>query len=51
MDSLVLDFDAMITQAFSLINALWPVFIVPIGFTLAFGLLGWIVAEVSKAVK
>lgn len=49
--SLSLDFTGMLTQAFTIINGLWPVFIIPIGFTLGLGLLAWIVDEVSKSVK
>lgn len=49
--SLSLDFTSMLAQAFTLINGLWPVFVVPVGFTLGLGLLGWIVSEISKAVR
>lgn len=49
--SLVLDFNAMLEMAFQLINGLWPIFILPIGFTLGLGLLGWIVLEIGKAVR
>lgn len=49
--SLSLDFSSMLEQAFTLINGLWPVFVVPVGFTLGLGLLGWIVSEIGKAVK
>lgn len=48
--SLSLDFTQMLEQAFVLINGLWPIFIVPVGFTLGLGLLGWIVSEIRKAV-
>ena len=51
MDSLTLDFDAMISTAFDLIEGLWPVFTVPIAFTLGLGLLSWIVVEIAKAVR
>lgn len=49
--SLSLDFDAMLTTAFDLINGLWPIFVLPIGFTLGLGLLAWIVSEISKSVR
>lgn len=49
--SLSLDFTAMISQAFVLINGLWPVFVIPIGFTLGLGLLSWIVSEVRSSVN
>jgi len=49
--SLSLDFSGMLDQAFSLINGLWPIFVLPIGFTLALGLLAWIVKEVTGAIK
>jgi hypothetical protein len=49
--SLSLDFTAMLTQAFTLINGLWPIFIIPVGFTLGLGLLAWIVDEISKSVR
>ena len=49
--SLSLDFSAMIEQAFTIINGLWPVFILPVGFTLGLGLLAWIMDEVTKSVR
>jgi len=49
--SLSLDFSGMLDQAFTIINGLWPVFVLPIGFTLALGLLAWIVREVGSAVR
>jgi hypothetical protein len=51
VDSLNLNFEAMIGTAFQLINGLWPVFTIPVAFTLGLGLLGWIVYEVGKAVQ
>jgi hypothetical protein len=48
-DSLVIDFDGMIDQAFSLINSLWPVFVVPIAFALAFGLIAMIIKNVKDS--
>jgi hypothetical protein len=49
--SLSLDFNAMLTTAFDLINGLWPVFVLPIGFTLGLGLLAWIVKSISGSIK
>lgn len=47
--SLSLDFTGMLGQAGTIINGLWPVFIVPVGIALGMGLLGKIVSEVRKA--
>lgn len=49
--SLSLDFANMLSTAFELINGLWPVFVLPIGFTLGLGLLNWIVKSVGGAIK
>ena len=49
--SLSIDFTAMMNQAFTLINGLWPIFTIPVGFTLGLGLLAWIVDEISKSVR
>jgi hypothetical protein len=49
--TLSLDFSTMIGQAFGIINALWPIFILPLGFTLGLGLLGWIMREIGKSIK
>ena len=49
--SLSLDFDAMLAMAFDLINGLWPIFVLPIGFTLGLGLLAWIVKEIGSAIR
>jgi nitrate reductase NapE component len=37
-----IDFTSMLETASDLVNGLWPVFVVPIGFALAFGLINWI---------
>jgi hypothetical protein len=47
---LSIDFTQMIETAFTLINSLWPVFVVPIGFAIGLGLLGKITSEVRKSV-
>lgn len=49
MSSLSIDFTAMINNAFLLINSLWPVFVLPLGFALGFGLLSKIMAEVRRS--
>jgi hypothetical protein len=49
--SLSLDFGQMLSTAFELINGLWPVFVLPIGFTLGLGLLSWIVKSIGGSIK
>jgi hypothetical protein len=49
-ESLSLDFNALITIAFQIINALWPLFVVPMGFLFGLRLIGWIMAEIKTAV-
>lgn len=47
--SLSLDFGGMLAQAGSIINGLWPVFVLPVGIALGMGLLSKIISEVRKA--
>jgi hypothetical protein len=47
--SLSLDFSGMLAQAGSIINGLWPVFVLPVGIALGMGLLSKIISEVRKA--
>ncbi len=47
--SLSLDFSGMLSQAGSIINGLWPVFVLPVGIALGMGLLSKIISEVRKA--
>lgn len=47
--SLSLDFSDMLNQAGTIINGLWPVFIVPVGIALGMGLLSKIIGEIRKA--
>lgn len=47
--SLSLDFNDMLSQAGTIINGLWPVFIVPVGIALGMGLLSKIISEIRKA--
>lgn len=48
--SLSLDFSGLLEQAGTLINGLFPLFIVPLGITLGMALLGRIFAEIRKAI-
>jgi hypothetical protein len=48
MPSLSLDFTAMLTIAFQLMNGLWPVFVYPLALAVGIGLLGKIIAEVRS---
>lgn len=48
--TLSLDFTALIDMAFDIINQLWPLFVVPLGFMFGLALIGWLIAEVRKAV-
>jgi nitrate reductase NapE component len=43
-----LDFTSMLSTASDLVNGLWPVFVVPIGFALAFGLINWIYKAITE---
>lgn len=47
--SLSLDFSGLLSQAGTIINGLWPVFIIPVGIALGMGLLSRIISEVRKA--
>ena len=47
---LSLDFNALINIAFQIINALWPLFVVPMGFLFGLRLIGWIMEEIKVAV-
>lgn len=47
--SLSLDFSGLLQQAGTIINGLWPVFIIPVGIALGMGLLSRIISEVRKA--
>jgi nitrate reductase NapE component len=42
-----LDFTTLLETASDLVNGLWPVFVVPIGFALAFGLINWIYKAIT----
>lgn len=47
--SISLNFDGMLNNASTIINGLWPVFVVPIGIALGMGLLSKIIGEIRKA--
>ncbi len=47
--SLSLDFTSLLSQAGTIINNLWPVFIIPVGIALGMGLLSKIISEIRKA--
>ena len=49
--SLSLDFNTLLSNAFSIINSLWPVMALPIGFAAGLGLLTYIGSMVLKAFK
>jgi len=46
--SIDLSFDTVLSTASDLINGLWPIFVVPIGLALAFGLITWIYNAIVK---
>lgn len=48
--SISLDFNALINVAFNIINSLWPLFAVPIGFLFGLRLIAWIMDEIRSAV-
>jgi len=50
LTSLSLDFTSLIDMAFQIINSLWPLFVVPLGFMFGLALIGWIIAEIRKAI-
>lgn len=47
--SLSLDFSQVLSMAGTIVNGLWPVFVIPIGIALGMGLLGKIIGEIRKA--
>jgi len=48
--SISLDFSALIDTAFEIINALWPLFVVPMGFLFGLRLIGWIMDEIRSSI-
>lgn len=48
--SISLDFNALINIAFQIINALWPLFVVPMGFLFGLRLIGWIMEEIRSSI-
>jgi hypothetical protein len=49
--SLSLDLLALLDGAFRIMSGLWPVFVIPIGFLLAVGILTLVKDEVMKSVR
>lgn len=49
MSTLSLDFTQLIDVAFSIVNSLWPLFVVPIGFMFGFALVSWIISEIRTS--
>lgn len=50
LTSLSLDFSSLIDMAFQIINQLWPLFVVPMGFMFGLALIGWIISEIRKSI-
>jgi hypothetical protein len=48
--SISLDFNGLIDMAFQIINALWPLFVVPMGFLFGLRLIGWIMDEIRSSI-
>lgn len=48
---LSLDMTNLFNNAWSIIQALWPIMSLSAGFTLAFGILGMLVSALARAVK
>ena len=48
--SISLDFNSLINMAFQIINALWPLFVVPMGFLFGLRLIGWIMDEIRASI-
>jgi hypothetical protein len=48
--SISLDFNVLIDIAFQIINALWPLFVVPMGFLFGLRLIGWIMEEIRASI-
>jgi hypothetical protein len=49
--SFSLDFSALLTTVSSLVPSLWQIFVIPLGFTFALGLIGWIYTKVEESMK
>lgn len=45
--SLSINFTDVLTFASGIFNALWPIFVIPLGLVFAFGLIGWIYKMIS----
>jgi hypothetical protein len=49
--SFSLDFTPLLTTVSHLVPALWQIFVIPLGFTFALGLIGWIYTKVEDSMK
>jgi len=49
--SFSLDFTPLLTTVASLVPNLWKIFVIPLGFTFALGLIGWIYTKVESSMK
>jgi len=50
VSTLSLDFTGLINVAFQIINSLWPLFVVPMGFLFGLRLIGWIMDEIRSSI-
>lgn len=51
MSSLSLDFTQIWSQAYSFVNNMWPIFVIPMGLILGVGLLNFIMKAVKGALS
>lgn len=49
--SISLDFSTMLDTVGSLVEGFWPIFLVPLGFALAFAILGFIYDKLVNSMK
>ncbi len=49
--SFSLDFSSLLTTVSSLVPSLWTIFVIPLGFTFALGLIGWIYKMVEESIR
>jgi hypothetical protein len=43
-----MDFTGVLSFAADLFNSLWPIFRIPLGLILAFGIIGWVYSLLEK---
>jgi hypothetical protein len=46
-----MDFTPVLSMASSLFNGLWPIFTIPLGLILAFGIINWVFSLVAKRLE